>query len=786
MKRQYDALRKCWSFLGYSLCLLAVLCACSDEETPTEVLINENSEVYFESSMEFPSEGGVNEISFTTNKEWSITPSQAGGDVSWCSISLSNGTAGTYTVKITAMENMGYDDRNVTLILTVADVTKKVVVTQKQKDALTLTASKYNVDVTGGNINVEVKSNVNYQVEIPEPYQEWIHQKSSTTRSLTSTNLSFTIDPSQEYDKREGEILIQSGELFEIVKVYQAGSAIILLTQDEYPVSDQGGQIVVELNSNFEYEVKMPQVDWVKMVDTRSVSSHTLYYEVSPNTTYDSREAKIVYYDKNNATAADTLHIIQAQKDAIIISKKEFEVDCNENYVEVNVNANVDYDVDLSDCNSDVFLVDYPETKALETSSFHLKVAANNSNDLKIFRVIVRDANKGNVADTLMIKQAPAAYLELIQKNYDVTYEKSQITILANSSSELELEFSDNWLHTLATEKRDSYEVQVEIDENSTPYLRSGQIIVKLRDIEGVQDTVTVNQENGYLSLSVTPGTLGSLVANYGVDKIDKLRLTGSLNGQDYLYLRELSTLKCLDMEGITDKTMPANIFMGVKNLETIILPFQLEEIPASAFQNSGLTCELTIPTTVKTIGAHAFDNARITGRLILPNGLKDIREYSFVFAGISGDLIIPNSVTNIGQSAFLGCSNLSGKLIINSSGSIGSNAFKSANSEQIWIGDNVRSIGWAIFNFCEKCKLLVLGENLNYISDAAFKSMISLEKVYCKNPQPPTIQGSIFEGTFPSYLGVPIGTKSLYEASDFGKNFLVIEEVDFSTLTYD
>ena len=122
--------------------------------------------------------------------------------------------------------------------------------------------------------------------------------------------------------------------------------------------------------------------------------------------------------------------------------------------------------------------------------------------------------------------------------------------------------------------------------------MRSGQIIVKLRDIEGVQDTVTVNQENGYLSLSVTPGTLGSLVANYGVDKIDKLRLTGSLNGQDYLYLRELSTLKCLDMEGITDKTMPANIFMGVKNLETIILPFQLEEIPASAFQNSGLTCE--------------------------------------------------------------------------------------------------------------------------------------------------------------------------------------------------
>ena len=786
MIRQCDAVRKCLTFLGYGLLLLVALCTCSDEETSTEIFISENSEVYFESSMEFPSEGGENEISFATNKNWSITASQAGGDVSWCRVSLSNGTAGTYTVKITVMENLGYDDRNVTLILTVADVTKKMVVTQKQKDALTLTASKYNVDVVGGDINVEVKANVNYQVKIPEPYQEWIHQKSSTTRALTSTNLFFTIDASQEYDKREGEILIQSGELFEIVKVYQTGSAIILLTQNEYPVSDQGGQIMVELNSNFEYEVKMPQVDWIKVVDTRNVSSHTLYYEVSPNTTYDSREAKIVYYDKNNAAAADTLHIIQAQKDAIIISKKEFAVDCNENYVEVKVNANVDYDVDLSDCGSDVLLVDHSETKALQASSFYLKVAANNSSELKIFRVIVRDTNKGNIADTLMIEQAPAAYLEIIQKNYNVTYEKNQITILANSSSELELEFSDNWLHTLTKTKRDNYEVQVEVDENSTPYSRSGQVIVKLHDIKGFQDTVTVNQENGYLSLSVTPGTLSSHVANCGIDKIDKLRLIGSLNGQDYLYLRELSTLKCLDMERITDKTMPANIFMGVRNLETIILPFQLEEIPASAFQNSGLTCALTIPTTVKTIGAHAFDNARITGKLILPDGLKNIKEYSFVFAGISGDLIIPNSVTNIGQSAFLGCSNLSGKLIINSSGSIGSNAFKSASFEQIWIGDNVRSIGWAIFNFCEECKFLVLGENLNYIGDAAFKSMISLERVYCKNPQPPTIQGSIFEGTFPSYLGVPIGTKSLYEASDFGKNFLVIEEVDFSTLTFD
>lgn len=89
--------------------------------------------------------------------------------------------------------------------------------------------------------------------------------------------------------------------------MYQTGGGILLLTKNEYTVSDKGEQITVELNSNFDFDVKMPQVDWITTTVTRSVSSHTLYYTVTPNETYDKREAEIIYYDRNDKSVADTL-----------------------------------------------------------------------------------------------------------------------------------------------------------------------------------------------------------------------------------------------------------------------------------------------------------------------------------------------------------------------------------------------------------------------------------------------------------------------------------------------
>ena len=100
--------------------------------------------------------------------------------------------------------NEGYDDRNVVLTIQVGELMKTVVVTQKQKDALTLTTDRFEVGQEGGTIHVEVKSNISYEVVIPDEYKGWISQKDAG-RGLSSSILSFEIAASEEYEKREGK-----------------------------------------------------------------------------------------------------------------------------------------------------------------------------------------------------------------------------------------------------------------------------------------------------------------------------------------------------------------------------------------------------------------------------------------------------------------------------------------------------------------------------------------------------------------------------------------------------
>lgn len=306
----------CLLFSMAVLCLLIAFGSCSDDDTPAEITPNPDSEIYFTKSLDFTSDSSEAILSFTTNKDWSIDVSQSGGDVSWCTVFPNKGKAGESQVSVRVAKNEGVDDRNVVLNLTVGDLTRSIVVTQKQKDAITLTTAKFEVDKNGGEIQVEVKANVSYEVIIPEQYQSWIHK-----RTISPDRCVFGIDKSEEYDKREGEIIFQSGELEEVLKVYQTGGGILLLTKSEYLVSAEGETISIEVKSNFDFEVKEPNVDWIISNRTRSLSSHTLYYSIAPNKTNAMREAVFIFKEKNGNLQEQVI-VKQKGQELIVINEK--------------------------------------------------------------------------------------------------------------------------------------------------------------------------------------------------------------------------------------------------------------------------------------------------------------------------------------------------------------------------------------------------------------------------------------------------------------------------------
>ena len=388
--------------------LLDIMCAgfisCGDDELKEEPQEPIKDELTLSnSSFAFEAIGGEQTLSLSTNRDWTITVANTANSENWCTVTPLNGKAGENSIQIRVAENKGYDDRNVSLTIVAGSARSTVVVNQKQNDALTLTTNKFEVGKNGGKINVEVKANIQYEVIIPETSKSWISQ-STKTRGLTSNNLLFDIAPSEEYDKRTGEIIIQSGEHSETVHVYQSGEGTLLLSKSEYSVSDKGETIVVDLKSNFEFDVKMPNVDWVQpAAKTRGMSSHTLYYIIAPNETYDSREAEIIFYDKNS-DVKDILKIIQTQKNAILLGKTEYQIDYLATTLEIEVKANIDFDYEIIDGKDWVEVVTTTQSRSLISQKIQLLIAENQTKEKRSCSIIFRDKEQ-NISNKLTINQ---------------------------------------------------------------------------------------------------------------------------------------------------------------------------------------------------------------------------------------------------------------------------------------------------------------------------------------------------------------------------------------------
>lgn len=415
--------------------LLIAVCAgfnaCGDDELEKKPLEPVKDEITISSaSFDFEANGGEKTLSFSTNRDWTATLANTANGEKWCTVTPLNGKAGDNNMQIRVAANKGYDDRNVSLTIAAGGTSKTVIISQKQQDALTLTANKFEVDKNGGKINVEVKANIQYEVIISETSKSWISQ-SAKTRGLTSNNFSFDIAPSEEYDKRTGEIIIQSGELSETVHVYQSGEGVLLLTKSEYSVSDKGETIAVDLKSNFEFDVKMPDVDWVQSAaKTRGMSSHTLYYTIAPNETYDSREAEIIFYDKNSAVR-DTLKIMQVQKDALIISKKEYNIEYTATILPIEVNTNTKYQYEIpKDCNW-ITAIQNTITKGLENYKIYFNIKENTTGKERKSFIIFKSQS---ATDTIRVTQAAKRFIQIKPELFFIASQDSTIEVNVNTN----------------------------------------------------------------------------------------------------------------------------------------------------------------------------------------------------------------------------------------------------------------------------------------------------------------------------------------------------------------
>jgi hypothetical protein len=327
-------------------------------------------------------EGGTASVTFTSTAAWTIDVTE-GRAVSWCTVSPTSGGKGTNTLTITTVGNDTYEERNAKVTIKAGATTQSFTITQKQKDGLTVTSNKVEVKAEGGDIAIEIKANVKYEYIVEESAKDWIISDGS--RGLTASTLKFKVTENEKTSNREGKITISSGNLSETVTVYQEGSKpSIVLTQNEYTIGSEGDEIKVELKSNVNYEIQIPNVEWVYENKSRALSSYTHYFTIAPNDEYDARSAEIIFVNKEN-NLSEKVTITQAQKDAILVAKNEYSMEAAGGELKFDVNTNVDFKVETS--------VDWispkAESRSMVAKSLSFTIAENTSDESREGLIII-------------------------------------------------------------------------------------------------------------------------------------------------------------------------------------------------------------------------------------------------------------------------------------------------------------------------------------------------------------------------------------------------------------
>ena len=835
------------------LCLLTALSSCSDDDAPAEIIPNPDSEIYFTKSLDFTSDSGEAILSFTTNKDWSINVSQSGGDVSWCTVFPNKGKAGENQVLVKVIRNEGVDDRNVVLNLAAGDLTKSIVVTQKQKDAITLTTAKFEVDKNGGEIQVEVKANVTYEVVIPEQYQSWIREgsgsgqiimgdkgynqmhESATRTDMDRTMRKFYISKSEEYDKREGEIIFRSGELEEVLKVYQTGGGILLLTKNEYTVSDKGEQITVELNSNFDFDVKMPQVDWITTTVTRSVSSHTLYYTIASNETYDKREAEIIYYDRNDKSVADTLKIVQVQKDAILLSQKEYDITAKGETIEISVETNVNYNIHIDEENSQwIKLVQNVVTKSFKQDRLFFHIEENSEVKSRVGNIVFTSI-ESTLADTIRIIQEAK---QIEEKHVKVYVEKAGtlkklLNVEANLITHLEISGFIN-----GTDLRLIREM-AGIDYYGNPTL--GQ----LRELDIAQATICsggTNYSQYGSSVNIDNIIPGGCFSHTNLISIYLPFNTKKIEAQAFFFSEKLENISIPDdcrsigwesfsACGLISVNIPRNVSFIDKlafNRCYKLVSINVDSENRWYASIDGMLCDkkqetliyypaagkkiINIPNTVKEINEYAFQISIYQEKLNIPSetvtipygifkflsGLSfiDVDVNSACFTSIDGvlydksvseliacprlkdEITIPDGIQTISPFAFYSCQNLRVINMPNSITMLGEAGFWGCNSlTDINFSDNITFIDDNAFWECTSLTSMLLPKSIAGIGDNAFTGCTNLTKIYINREEPPFIEKRTFYRTNGELvIYVPKGCKERYKNSETWRTLNIIE----------
>lgn len=196
--------------------LLFVLSGCTksqtDDDKPTEATMTLTTD-----NRTIGSQGGLFTVEVQCTVDYEVELPDA---TEWLR-EVATGTPETGIHYFEADPNEEYDNRTARIVFTnrTFGLRQTFTLTQMQKNAILVAEESYSIDASGGTLDFEVNTNVDFRVELSET---WIRQTTSpSVRGLVGRRLHFIIDPNPTTEPREATILLVADDVEQTITIRQ-------------------------------------------------------------------------------------------------------------------------------------------------------------------------------------------------------------------------------------------------------------------------------------------------------------------------------------------------------------------------------------------------------------------------------------------------------------------------------------------------------------------------------------------------------------------------------------
>jgi|GEM_PF-6898390 len=369
----------------------------------------------------------------------------------------------------------------------------------EQEPILSVSNTSFSFEEEGGVATLSITTNNLWRASSSQSWCK-LSMSSGDASDLSSASISIICEANQSYEERSCTITVYSAELQETITVEQKDNKAILVTPTRVEVTNAASTIELDVRHNVEYSVTS-NVSWIKQVTSKALSSSKLYFSVEANTSYDNREG-IITLTQKNGTMKQEVKVYQSQENAIIISKKNYDVSSSTSTVEVAIKYNVKYEVLIPETAK--VWVSYVGTKALSEATVLLEIKTNDTYDTRSTIVTIKDQNS-SLKDEITINQAAKNGLILSQKEYNLESSGGIISVVASSNVEYTVTPSEKWITEVSTKGLTDNTHSLSVQKNEGYSDRSAYVVFKAKNVAALTDTVYINQRrNEYLTLEKT------------------------------------------------------------------------------------------------------------------------------------------------------------------------------------------------------------------------------------------------------------------------------------------